>query len=113
MDDLVYLIRNAKFKIIAFYPYTSYTCDNLLHQSFNFKTPESELLQVFWDKMWLQAEELGCQFDNKIVLEIKPIVNSRKSSSLFLGNKDGLISLGLSMSQDKWLEELKRNTYFT
>lgn len=107
----LYLLLQQDYQILAFYPYTSITFNRILQQNYNYKTEEHDLLEEFWNKMWKKAEDLGCHFDNKIVLEIKPTIKG-KHSSLFLGRKDGLISLGLSMTQDEWLEELKRNKYF-
>lgn len=104
------------FNIVGFYPYTSSVSHRILEQNHNHKTDEHDFLEKFWNAMWEKAEKLGCQFDNKIVLEIEPSFKTpkdfSKNSNLFIGKYDGKIALGFGIWQpDSWTHE--RNQYFT
>lgn len=101
-----------EWNVTAFYPYTSVVGDRLCEQSWNHTTDDEDFLNNLWKVMWRKAEDLGCHMDNKIVLRLMKN-NKFCISTLYLGMYDGKVSLGLSMTQDEWLEGDGRNKYFS
>lgn len=114
MKQFILFFKSEDWQITGFFPYTSLVCDSILAQNHNYKTDEHDFLDKIWKELWSKAEQLGCQDDNKIVLQItKP--NKMKGYSsidsiMYIGMYDGKISMGLGMWQDEWLRE--RNQYF-
>ena len=116
MKQFTLFFRPDEWAVTGFFPYNSCVQDRLLEQNYNYKTNEHDFLEKIWDEMWAKAEELGCKYDNKIVLQITRIPNPKMinncpvNATLYLGKYDGKVSLGLSLYQDEWLKD--RNQYF-
>lgn len=101
------------YDVVAFYPYTSVISNRILEQSHNYKTEEHDFIQKFADDIKSKAEELDCEWDNKVVVEIqlrksKLYNEQRKDSNLFVGYYDGKISIGLGV----WLPDAPKNIDF-
>ena len=88
--------------VTAFYPYTSNVTDRLVSQNHNYKTKEHETLNSLWEYFSKEAKNKGCCLGNKIVLQITKKNNSTNSTNaiLYIGKYDGIVNIGLSMSQD-------------
>jgi hypothetical protein len=96
LHKLEFLFRADRFRIVAFYPYTSIVQDRIIEEDYGTDT----IFIKFANDIKSMAKELGCQWDNKVVVEIQPTdKNSTKISSLFVGYKDCIICAGLSVYQ--------------
>ena len=116
MKDYKFWLNSNKYKVVGFYPYTSGVDFKLLSQSFNMKTEEHDFLEKFCNEIKNMALAKGVIWDNKVVIEIQPILsrNDRiKASNVFVGCYDGIWSVGLGVWQDEWLEKNGSNKYFT
>ena len=106
MNEMQIWLKPDRFKVVGFYPYTSIVQRRILSQSHNFTVKDHDFIQEFGNAIRIKAEELGCRWDNKVVVEIKSNETHdyfEQDSSLFVGYKDGVISIGLSVWQpDKW-----------
>ena len=106
LHTLEFLFRSERFKIVAFYPYTSIVQDRLIEED----TGSETFFTKFANDIKSRAIELGCQWDNKVVVEIQPI-GKEQVSSLFIGYKDCIICAGLSLWQpDSYTKQF--NKYF-
>lgn len=101
MDDLKFLLERD-FKVVGFYPYTSIVSNRIIGQSHNHEVKMHHELNTFGSKVKTSAIDLGCVWDNKVVVEIELLSNligNETKSNLFVGFKDNLISIGLSVFQ--------------
>ena len=103
LHTLEFLFRADRFRVVAFYPYTSIVQDRIIEEDNGSDT----FFIKFANDIKSMAKELGCQWDNKVVVEIQPTdKNSTKISSLFIGYKDCIICAGLSVYQpDNYTKE--------
>lgn len=96
LHTLEFLFKSDRFRIVAFYPYTSIVQDRIIEEDIGTNT----FFITFANDIKSKAIKLGCQWDNKVVIEIQPTdKNSTKISSLFIGYKDCIICAGLSVYQ--------------
>ena len=96
LDTLEFLFKSDRFRIVGFYPYTSIVQDRIIEEDSGTDT----FFIKFANEIKNKAIELGCQWDNKVVVEIQPTdKNSTKISNLFIGYKDCIICAGLSVYQ--------------
>jgi len=103
--EIMLWLKPENFKVVGFYPYTSIVTNRILSQGHNHKTPEHDFVEEFGSAIKMKAEDLKCPWDNKVVCEIALIDHMKNSnnSNLFIGYKDGIISIGLGIWQpDSW-----------
>ena len=97
------------FKVVGFYPYTSIVQKRICEQSHNYKTEDHDFIEDFGTAIQKQAIDLGVLWDNKVVVEIAAKESNgffTEESNLFVGYKDGRISIGLSVWQpDHWTKQ--------
>lgn len=108
-------IKPSNFKVTAFYPYTSRTRQRLFEQDHNYENEFHDALEQFGSAIKEMAlQEIGVKWDNKVVVEIQSIAKegNPRDTTLFVGFYDGVISIGLSMNQDDWLEKNNCNLRF-
>ena len=108
MKDFITFNKANKYKIVAFYRYTSVVQDRILEQNHNYKQKTDAYLDEFYNEILKRALIIGCQDDNKIVFELaiannNPKLNT-KSSNLFIGKYDGKVALGLTVYSDDWIK---------
>ena len=94
-------LRADRFKVVGFYPYTSIVQRRICEQSHNCINADHEFLEEFGANIKAKAEKLGARWDNKVVVEIAPDKTNEyyTESNLFVGYKDGVICIGLSVWQ--------------
>ena len=102
-------IKSTGFKVVAFYPYTSRTRKRLFEQDHNYENEYHDALEQFGEEIKELALKEGVRWDNKVVVEIQ---SNDGKVKLFVGFYDGIISIGLELNQDEWLEKNKCNLYF-
>src|SRR6187402_3585948 len=105
MKEFTTYFNSKDWHVTGFFPYTSSVRDRILTQSHNYKTEEHDFLHYLWEDSWTKAIVNDVKFDNKIVLQLTKKNQEFPDSVLYLGKYDGLISLGLSYSQDGWLKD--------
>lgn len=114
MKEFILFFNESNWKVTGFFPYTSHVMDSILSQNHNYKDTHDDFLQHLWDYFSNEAEKLGCELDNKVVIQITKVNNSFKSSPhnsiLYIGRYDNKVSIGLSLWQDEWITD--RNKYF-
>ena len=102
MQDCIKIwLKAYRFKVVGFYPYTSIVQRKICEQSYNHKTEDHDFIEDFGRNIQSKAMELGVSWDNKVVVEIAPEVTTPEyiESNLFVGYKDGIICIGLSVYQ--------------
>ncbi len=104
-------------QIVGFYPYETMVLQEIIEISTNEKLPTfDQVIFEFSEKIKQKAIDLGCAWENKVVVEILCSTNKstgyfQKDSSLFIGWFDNKISIGISIWQvSKSTQE--RNIYF-
>lgn len=97
------------YDVVGFYPYTSIVVNRIIESDYDIKRETDVMLKSFFDGAMMKAELLGCRLDNKIAIELRPIISKNNtlddmvSSTIFVGYKDGRYSVGLSVFQpDSW-----------
>jgi hypothetical protein len=101
-DICYFLTEHTEFELLSFFPYPSGVRHQLLSQSHNYESEEHTFLDEFGELMLKEFEnETGFRRDNKIVIEFTPVnfKDNEKYSSLFLGYKDNVFSIGLGAFQ--------------
>lgn len=101
------------FKIVGYYPYTSFVSMRLLEQNHNYKTEEHDFLNEIGMCVRDKIESLDLRWDNKVVIELEHINTLNcyfKESNIFIGWCDGNWSLGLGVWQpDSYTKNLNIN----
>lgn len=98
------------WQVTGFYPYTSTVLYRILEQNHNYKTEEHDFLDTIGEHFQKEAEEKGCNWENKVVMEITSTdIFSIVPVKLYLGKHDGKWSLGLGLDQDKWLKNSNKS----
>ncbi len=98
-------LDTKEWKITAFYPYTTSTVMRLFNASSNSETEEATLIRDFTQHFKnLAKDDLGIQWDNKVVLKIEYVssfVNTshEEYTPLYLGYYDGGRSIALGIYQ--------------
>ena len=117
MTNLLEALINSDLKVKAFYAYESFVTNRIFEQHYQRKTDNHDLLDAIFEKCMTLAEGLGCSRDNKITIEVEilpsPLFNPAlyHGSSVFVGRKDGVVSIGLGVIQhDSYTQ--KYNKYF-
>jgi uncharacterized protein YueI len=104
-ENIIRTFTNNDFKIISHSRYPSGIRNVVLKQQHSIKTPEHNFLESLRDRVLEKMKEVKIAFDNKIVIEIQPILLEDNSkyfeihSPMFFSMKDGLNSLGLESFQ--------------
>jgi len=100
-EKIIRTLTNNDFKIISHSRYPSGIRNVILEQQHSIKTPEHNFLELLHDRVLEKMKESKIPFDNKIVIEIQPILLEdgskyfERHTPMFFSMKDGLNSLGL------------------
>jgi hypothetical protein len=93
--------------VVGFYPYTSLVNVTIMTQQHNYKNEDHDFLEFIGNHFKDKAIGLGCNWDNKVVVQIvytqKTISNHSEKAFLYIGRKDGIWSLGLGVVHDAWI----------
>ena len=102
MREYILWLKSTNFEVAAFYPYTSIVCNRILSQDHNYKSDEHDFLEKFGNEVLEMIVQKGLKIDNKIVVELKSKISNDFfcfKSNIFVGFKDGCISVGLGVWQ--------------
>jgi len=112
---LKYYLKSWKkhFKIVAFYPYTSHTLLTIYSTDYNHETPDDEWLNDLISSIKEEVKnKLGYNsWDNKVVVELQPIVDlnaSVKLSNIFIGWYDNKVTVALGMWQEEYISKYNK-----
>lgn len=91
------------FDIVEYYPYTSMVGNRIVEQTYNRTTPFDGFLNDLWQDIENELREKHkITTENKCAVRLVSKENNIGTSfngSLFIGLKDGIISVGLSLWQ--------------
>jgi hypothetical protein len=114
MKNFISYFNLNNWTLTAFYPYTSIVSCRILEQNFNYKTEEHDFLHAVGNKVKSLALQHGLDWDNKVVVQLTEKSHiagmNQIPAVIYVGFKDGLVSIGLGMYQDAWLTD--KNKYF-
>lgn len=101
MKPFLFWLRPERFVPVKFYPYTSIVTHVLYESRQKVTTSEHFYVQHFAKVIKEKVKEMGMEWDNKVVVEIASINMANdpayKTSTLFIGYKDGRITIGLGV----------------
>ncbi len=111
MKEFFFMFNINHWTVTGFYPYTSSVICRLFAQSHNYKVEEHDFLDTLGASVKQMAEDKGCSWDNKVVVEITySYKDAEVPAKLYIGWYDGRWSVGIGVSQDDWLKD--RNKHF-
>ena len=102
MKHAQFWMKPENFKVVGFYPYTSSVTNRIWEQSHNYKVQFHDEISAFGQAVEAMAVEIGCRWDNKVVVELEFKGSDRffnKHSNLFVGWYDGKWSIGMGVFQ--------------
>jgi hypothetical protein len=70
MKEFFFMFNINHWTVTGFYPYTSSVICRLFAQSHNYKVEEHDFLDTLGASVKQMAEDKGCSWDNKVVVEI-------------------------------------------
>ena len=92
------------YKIVEYFPYTTIVVERIIEQNHNYPTIFDDFLNELWDEIEKTLEtKHHITPDNKVAVKLVPKErNGRKGfsfGSIYVGRKDGIISIGLGVWQ--------------
>lgn len=114
MEDTLTL---DKFKVVEYFPYTSIVTMRIVETNSNHETLFDNWLKGLWESIEKHLHDIhGIMPDNKVAVRL--VIDRNKvdncsgdflDGSLYVGYKDGKISIGLGVWQpDEWTKKYNR-----
>ena len=108
-----YPFKIQDLKPVKFYRYTSGVTHKILSQNHNYKTNEHHYLNKIGTEVKELVKSKGINWDNKVVVECELLYthsDMKSKSNIFISYYDNIISIGLSVWSDKWVEPIIINS---